>query len=359
MKKLHIAFFTALLIFSGSLFAQEYGQKKQIELGAFGGYILPGDYAGIEPKNGFMGGLRLGYWMTNSLSTELSGQRAFSEDGAGGSNINMDGYRLNVLWNLMPAHRIRPFLTLGAGLERFGFAVTGGDYVLAYNGGIGSRFFINNKMGVRVEGRYVMVNEKIAGEDYQYNIEGQLGLFFLFGGGHKKEVAPPPTPTLAPVAEPAPVPAAPVDGDSDSDGILDSKDKCANTAADTKVDETGCTPEVVKKTKGALKGVTFLFGKAELTENSKKILNEVATAMKEITDGKVEVQGHTDNIGGSDVNLKVSQARAQSVADYLMEQGVDEKRLSWKGYGDSQSVADNKTSAGRAQNRRVELKWLD
>lgn len=355
MKNLHISLFAFLFVLSGSSFAQEFGQKHQVELSPFAGYIFPGEYAGINPKNGYIGGLRLGYWITNSLSAELSGQRAFSEDTTGASNINMDGYRLNVLWNFAPAHRIRPFLTLGGGLERFGFAVTGNDYTLAYNGGVGSRFFIKNNWGVRVEGRYVMVNEKIAGDSYQYNIEGQLGLFFLFGGHKKVVVAPVPTP----VVEPAPAPAAPVDGDSDSDGVLDSKDKCANTPAGTKVDETGCTPEVVKKTRGALKGVKFLFGKAELTEDSKKILSEVATAMKEITDGKVEVQGHTDNIGSSDVNLNLSQARAQSVADYLIEQGVDEKQLSWKGYGDSMPVGDNKTSAGRAQNRRVELKWLD
>lgn len=356
MKKINTLVFTLLISIASNASAQ-YGQKGQVEAGAFGGYVFTGDYP-IEPKDAFLGGLRLGYWITDSFTAELSGQRAFSEDVTGGSSLKLDSYRFNLLWNFRSGHSFRPFVTLGAGYEGFDFPVVSQEYSLGYNGGLGLRHFISDRAGLRLEGRYIYLNaDYLPRGDYIHNIEAQLGFFYLFGKGKKKA---PPAPVVAPVPAPQPAPApAPVDGDADGDGVLDSKDKCENTAKDVKVDETGCPPEVVKKARGALKGVTFVFGKAELTEPSKKVLDEVITALKEVTDGKIEVQGHTDNIGGADVNLKMSQARAEAVANYLMEQGVDEKRLSWKGYGDSQPVADNKTSAGRAQNRRVELKWLD
>lgn len=354
MKKTNLLLSLLLISISFPSFAQ-YGEKSQVELGAFGGYVFTGDYP-IEPKNAFFGGIRLGYWLTDSFSAEVSGQRAFSEDITGGRSLDLDAYRLNLLWNFAPQKRFRPFVTVGAGLEGFDFPVVGQEYSVGYNGGLGLRSFITDRAGLRLEGRFIYLNaDYLPRGDYVYNIEAQLGFFYLFGKGKKKEA---PAPVVAPAPAPAPEPA-PVDGDSDGDGVLDSKDKCENTAKDVKVDETGCPPEVVKKARGALKGVNFLFGKAELTDASKKILDEVAVALKEVTDGKIEVQGHTDNIGGADINLKMSQARAQAVADYLMEKDVDEKRLTWKGYGDSSPIADNKTSAGRSQNRRVELKWLD
>ncbi|MEP7236941.1 MAG: OmpA family protein, partial [Ferruginibacter sp.] len=70
---------------------------------------------------------------------------------------------------------------------------------------------------------------------------------------------------------------------------------------------------------------------------------------------KVQIDGHTDSQGGDDYNQKLSDERAASVKAYLMSKGIAEGRLSSAGYGESKPVADNKTAAGRAKNRRVEM----
>jgi outer membrane protein OmpA-like peptidoglycan-associated protein/opacity protein-like surface antigen len=145
--------------------------------------------------------------------------------------------------------------------------------------------------------------------------------------------------------------------DTDGDGINDDLDKCPNTPAGTKVDGMGCP--LVTKSRGVLKGVNFTFGKAELLPASKTVLDGVAKDLAEFPDVKVEVQGHSDATGPEASNLGLSQARAQSVSDYLAGKGVDKARLTAKGYGSSMPIGDNKTKAGRAKNRRVELKWLD
>ncbi len=106
-----------------------------------------------------------------------------------------------------------------------------------------------------------------------------------------------------------------------------------------------------------LKGVNFAFNSAVLTPESKKILDEDRTVarLKGAPDMRVEVAGHTDNIGSAEYNQKLSERRAQAVVDYLVSTGVDPNRLKAVGYGKTKPIASNKTEEGRAQNRRVEL----
>jgi outer membrane protein OmpA-like peptidoglycan-associated protein len=77
--------------------------------------------------------------------------------------------------------------------------------------------------------------------------------------------------------------------------------------------------------------------------------------MQENPQIKVQVSGHTDNVGSPADNLKLSNNRAKAVVDYLVSKGIDIKRLTWKGYGETKPVADNKTEEGRALNRRTEF----
>lgn len=145
--------------------------------------------------------------------------------------------------------------------------------------------------------------------------------------------------------------------DSDGDGVSDLIDQCANTPVGTKIDERGCP--VVTKSRGVLSGVHFESGSATLTPDSYVILDTVAKELSEFEKVNVEVQGHTDNVGLAATNIKISNARAQSVVDYLVSKGIARERLTAKGFGPSVPLAENKTKAGRAKNRRVELKWLD
>lgn len=108
----------------------------------------------------------------------------------------------------------------------------------------------------------------------------------------------------------------------------------------------------------ALYGIHFDFNKATLRPDSAPVLEKVLALLNARADLKLEVQGHTDNIGGADFNKKLSDARASSVVDWLKGKGVNPARLTPKGYGLTVPVADNGTDAGRAKNRRVELKKL-
>ena len=104
-----------------------------------------------------------------------------------------------------------------------------------------------------------------------------------------------------------------------------------------------------------LYGVVFDFNKASLRPESESVLSKAAGVLKARPMLKVEVQGHTDNVGGDDYNLKLSDARAASVKGWFTQHGIDAARLASKGYGKTQPIADNGTDSGRAKNRRVEV----
>jgi outer membrane protein OmpA-like peptidoglycan-associated protein len=101
--------------------------------------------------------------------------------------------------------------------------------------------------------------------------------------------------------------------------------------------------------------ILFDYDKASLQQSSNKQLQHILTLMIENPGLKVEVQGHTDDQGGDEYNLDLSQRRAETVVAYLKLFGVAEDRLAAKGYGESKPGDSNETEDGRAKNRRVEL----
>lgn len=108
-----------------------------------------------------------------------------------------------------------------------------------------------------------------------------------------------------------------------------------------------------------LRGVNFEFDRAELSSEATGILDAAVAALGESPDAAVVVAGHTDAIGTEAYNLELSRRRAESVRNYLVDQGLDAARLDVEAYGESRPVADNDTAEGRAQNRRVELEVAD
>jgi outer membrane protein OmpA-like peptidoglycan-associated protein len=147
--------------------------------------------------------------------------------------------------------------------------------------------------------------------------------------------------------------------DSDGDGVDDSKDKCPGTPPGTRVDAVGCpilfTPE---RTPVILRGVIFETGKSALKPESYTVLDIVAQSLNANPDIRIEIAGYTDSTGSATTNLKLSQARAGAVRAYLGSKGVAPDRMIAKGYGAANPIATNKTTAGRTQNRRVELHQL-
>lgn len=158
------------------------------------------------------------------------------------------------------------------------------------------------------------------------------------------------------------------DGDEDGDGVPDSRDKCPGTPRGVKVDADGCPPPVpapvveevvvVKEETIVIRDVHFQFDKATLTPSDKLVLDKIATRLKaEAPTARLTVTGHTDSVGSDTYNQKLSDKRAHSVVEYLIEQGVPRSNfVSVSGAGESQPVADNKSADGRAQNRRTEIK---
>jgi OOP family OmpA-OmpF porin len=121
------------------------------------------------------------------------------------------------------------------------------------------------------------------------------------------------------------------------------------------VDANGCP----RRGEATLQGVTFEFNSATLTSDSRTVLDELAADLKRFPRLRIELQGHTDSVGADAYNLRLSSARANSVRDYLISQGVGEDQLTAKGFGETQPLEDNSTEQGRSLNRRVVMNVLE
>ena len=144
--------------------------------------------------------------------------------------------------------------------------------------------------------------------------------------------------------------------DGDGDGVNDEEDKCPTRPGPASYQ--GCpeiAKEVIEKVNYAAKNVFFATGSYKLLAKSHKSLNEVAELMKADESLMLDIDGHTDDTGKEETNQTLSDNRAKAVKDYLIAKGVADSRLFATGYGESKPVADNKTAAGRAKNRRTEM----
>ncbi|MBI5609405.1 MAG: OmpA family protein, partial [Deltaproteobacteria bacterium] len=151
--------------------------------------------------------------------------------------------------------------------------------------------------------------------------------------------------------------------DQDKDGIADASDKCPDKA-ETKngfQDEDGCPdelPAALKKFSGTIAGIEFETGSAKIAPKSFKVLDGAIKVLTEYKDTRVQISGHTDNVGDPEANKKLSLDRAESVKAYFIEKGIAASRIEAVGHGPDKPVADNKTKAGQAKNRRIEFKLL-
>ncbi len=129
------------------------------------------------------------------------------------------------------------------------------------------------------------------------------------------------------------------------------RERTANTGIDVQRDGDNITLNLPD-------GITFDFNKTALKPQFYGALNGVASTLNEYNQTMIEVVGHTDSIGTDAVNNRISKERADAVAAYLSAQGVQRARIETLGAGKSYPIADNSTDAGRAQNRRVEIRVI-
>lgn len=144
--------------------------------------------------------------------------------------------------------------------------------------------------------------------------------------------------------------------DTDKDGIADNLDKCPDQPGSAM--NAGCpalSDADRKILEAAVYGVQFEPAKSVLKTGSSAILDQVADVLKRYPTYQLVISGHTDSDGAEAANLKLSQERAKTCYDYLLGKGIDAKRMTHNGFGESRPVAENKTAAGKAKNRRVEF----
>lgn len=368
-------------------------------VGVMGSYVLPDDVRGTDNGPGWH--ILYGSPMNPNLSLELSafGQRTDLEDGSGRDA----GYGAGVdLRYLGGSPRFGAFVLggLGSFWEDYGVEEELSPYVDA---GVGFQAG-SDSLQVRAEGRYYAIfnGDTYADEDVLYDARVNLGLMYAFGGVAEKAVAVegdsdqdgvvdsadacPDTPFGTPVdAQGCPAPVA-VTADTDGDGVPDTADQCPGTPAGVTVDATGCpidqdgdgvlnaddkcpdTPPGFKvdatgcvsegQTVIVLKSVHFEFDSAKLTRDARVILDRVGSGLRSQADLRLEIIGNTDSKGSDAYNQQLSEARAASVRNYLIDRGIAANRLESVGHGEKNPIADNETEEGRGLNRRVEFRVL-
>jgi len=148
--------------------------------------------------------------------------------------------------------------------------------------------------------------------------------------------------------------------DTDGDGVLDKDDQCVNVAGT--VANAGCpevTEEVQKQLNEYARTILFDTGKTSIKAESTSVMVDIIGILNEYPTAKFTVEGHTDSVGSAKLNQSLSESRALSVKEFLVEKGIEEFRLSAVGYGEEKPIATNNTRAGRTQNRRVEINLVN
>jgi outer membrane protein OmpA-like peptidoglycan-associated protein len=150
--------------------------------------------------------------------------------------------------------------------------------------------------------------------------------------------------------------------DNDEDGILDAVDQCPNEAEEVNGidDRDGCPDQSIDALKGivgVVRGIQFRSGSARLRPRSIKVLRKVLKAMTDNPTLNIRVEGYTDSRGSRTSNIQLSQRRAQAVKAWLESRGIDHNRIVSRGLGPDEPIAPNKTTKGRATNRRVQLSY--
>ncbi|MSN96130.1 OmpA family protein [Campylobacter sp. FMV-PI01] len=248
------------------------------------------------------------------------------------NKYNMNSYHLSAIKNLDITDNFKFYGLLGGGYLRFNDGVSHPDSGFAQVG-LGTKYYIADNFNLRLEARDVITLKGKVSNNLFYS----LGFGVDFGKREQLKI-------LQEVAI--------VIGDEDGDGVLDNLDKCPGTPAGVVVDEHGCE-KVIRLNLG----VNFDFDSAKISQEYKAELEKVSSFLVDHDDYKVLLEGHTDSKGTKDYNQKLSEKRAVSVKNALVDLGVDVDRISIVGYGETQPIADNSTETGRAENRRVEAKF--
>ena len=300
-------------------------------------------------------GVGIGYVIDPKWTIEAWWHEASTD--VDGANIDVDAteYRFDALYHLAKRGDWTPYIVAGIGDMTFDPEIVSDDHETRLNLGLGVKRAITENLNFRGDFRaFNSLDEEMT------DLGLQLGLTYALGKASAPKVmdsdgdgvlddadACPNTPAGAAVnAQGCPL-------DTDGDGVFDYQDKCPATAASLKVDADGCPMKLTQNVEIELH-VNFDNNSAVVKSEYFAEIRRVADFMSQYDNTQVEVQGHTDSRGSAVYNQKLSQRRADAVAQVLIaEHGVDAARVSAKGYGEENPVASNDAIEGRAENRRV------
>lgn len=329
----------------------------------FGGNVLDDDF-NLESDTGF--GIGLGYQFDSPWALELVYNAVETEPENGNADVDSEYIHLDAIYhtNIDNPYNWVPYWVAGIGSQAYE-ADNYDENDIQLNAGAGIKYAFNSNFFVRTDARVTL-----GAEDVDMGTQVNLGLVYIFGkakASNKATVAAPvesapakPKAVEAQPAQPAvieestPVVVAPVD--SDNDGVIDANDQCPDTKAGAKVDEKGCY-QVLKETKAFTLNVKFKTSSSVIEPASKDEVKGLAEFLTSYPQTQVVIEGHSDSRGAAAFNKRLSQQRADSVkASLVNDFGIDASRITAKGYGEEQPIADNATAEGRAKNRRVVAK---
>jgi outer membrane protein OmpA-like peptidoglycan-associated protein len=350
LKRIFICALFSLVSFN----ALAYDLSGKFGIGLNGSYQIPvfGNNFNDGADADFGYGLHARYHLSDALHFELALARSeFDDTRTRFDNLNVWGvYRLDGKANFTPV--------VGLGLG----AVRPKNYnptstKLSALVRLGAEYGINESLSLGLFADYQYVS-KLLGDmprSRAHVVSPHLAITWYFGAESTKSVVSEVKKEVAAKVEAKKeeVKSNFVDEsnlDSDDDGVKDPNDRCPQTAKGTKVNSIGCALDE----KASIQiNVEFLSGKSNVQSKYDAHLTEVADFFKKNSEIKAQIQGYTDNTGSEAKNIALSEARAKAVMNELIKKGVDKSRLSAKGFGPANPIADNSTLEGRQQNRRV------
>lgn len=345
LNKTFLAVAAALPLFSTAAFADTVSAadlKERVFGSVFGEYYMPDTdktesaaWNYMEKDWGY--GFELGYYLTENWALRAEFAKLDLKSKLDGSDSDGDRIGINAMYHLPSMSSVY----LVGGLNRMDAIQT----TTAVNLGVGYKHFFNQNFGVFAEAN------RYQGIDESYGDAGiKLGLTYAFGSAAAK-------PAPAPAPAPAPVQAAPAD--SDADGVVDTMDRCADTPANHKVDATGCT---VYEEKMAAVGdidieVRFPFDSAVVPQSQRSDVESLGAFMQRFPESTVLIEGHASNTGNPAYNMRLSERRANAVADMLKNDfNIAASRITAVGFGVTRPRVEGNTAEAHAANQRIEAK---
>ncbi|WP_269619764.1 OmpA family protein [Zhongshania sp. BJYM1] len=289
--------------------------------------------------------LGFGYPLSERLYIEgLYFDNTFETGDNNGSDFYQSGGGLDLQYGFGNREQFTPFILGGIGFAENDVVPDSLDEDSFYwNVGVGfvGRIFDLQWLRYRGEARYVQDDYLDGRSDIRFG----LGLEIALGTvQQKKEVIVEKVVYKQVVVEPK---------DSDGDRVVDQFDECPNTLPGARVDGRGC---VIEQQVINIANITFETNSAKLTPLGKNTLMSAVSFLESQKNVNIEIAGHTDSVGSDAYNLNLSQQRAGSVKQFLVDNGIASYRLDARGYGEAAPIASNDTPTGRASNRRVEFR---